>query len=83
VPVDQELSGRSENGYVPVLYARVMESPVAASEFGYPVRFGVAWAEAPEYRARIVTSATVLVPKSHVAPPLSAPSRVRGDPRSP
>jgi hypothetical protein len=39
-----------------------MESPVAAIEFGYPVRFGVAWAEAPECRARIVTSATVLVP---------------------
>jgi hypothetical protein len=47
---------------VPVLYARVMESPVAAIEFGYPVRFGVAWTEVPECRARIVTRATVLVP---------------------
>lgn len=62
MPVDQELSGRSENGNVPVLYARVMESPVAAIEFGYPVRFGVAWTEVPECRTRIATSATVLVP---------------------
>ncbi len=49
-------------GNVRVLYAPVMESPVAAIEFGYPVRSGVAWTEVPECRARIVTSATLLVP---------------------
>jgi len=39
-----------------------MESPVAAIEFGYPVRFGVAWTGVTACKARIVTSATVLIP---------------------
>ena len=75
MPVDQELSGPSGNGTVPVLYARVMESPVAAIEFGYPVRFGLAGTEVTECRARIVTSATVLVP-SLMSPAPFGPLRV-------
>ena len=70
------VTGASEKGNVPVLYARVMESPVAAIEFGYPVRFGVAWTEVTAGRARIVTSATVLIPNLISPAPSGASGRL-------
>jgi hypothetical protein len=42
VPVDHELAGQSTYGNQHVLYARVIESPVDAIEFGYPVFAGSA-----------------------------------------
>jgi hypothetical protein len=42
VPVDQELAGASVNPLLPVLKARVIESPMAAIEFGRPSSDGVA-----------------------------------------
>jgi hypothetical protein len=64
-PVDHEFEGQSENGSQPVLYARVIESPVDAIEFGYA-------AEA----AGTTTSATAAArtPRTLMFPPrLTAP----------
>jgi hypothetical protein len=36
VPVDHEFAGASVKAIVPVLYARVIESPVDAIEAGHP-----------------------------------------------
>jgi hypothetical protein len=58
-----------------------MESPVAAIEFGYPVRFGVAWTEVTACRAKIVTGATALIRNLMSLPLLPARLRVRGGPQ--
>jgi hypothetical protein len=66
VPVDHEFRGASLKGNVPVLYARVMESPRAAIEIGYPVRFGAGVAATTP---RMIMPARIPLRKRRIIPP--------------
>jgi hypothetical protein len=58
VPVDHEFEAQSMKGNEQVLKARVIESPVDAIEFGYPVTAGSAAALATTTSAARTTAMT-------------------------
>jgi hypothetical protein len=70
VPVDHEFAAQSVKGNVHVLKARVIESPVDAIEFGYPVTAGAA--AAPETATSAKTT-NAMTPRPFSLPASSPP----------